>query len=79
MIATILSKLAKSAFRSYRARLNEYVTEKQAAGSQIRMDDLKDALLRMPHPTVWAEIVRQRNNFPLLAQLFDAAPEAVDW
>ena len=74
-----LVKAREDAFRSYRARLHEYVAEKGAAGSQIKMCDLKDALLRMPHPTVWAEIVRQRKNFPVLAQLFDAAPEAVDW
>ncbi len=57
--------------------------ERKAAGASTeeltrREDDIRD----MPHPTVWAEMKRQRALYPAfaeLAKLFAACPEALDW
>ncbi len=36
-------------------------------------------LRRTYHPTVWAEMKRQRSLLPELRALFQAAPEALEW
>lgn len=37
------------------------------------------ALQRMQHPTTWKEMQRQQQFIPELKELFDLAPEALDW
>jgi hypothetical protein len=74
-----LVKAREDVFRSYRARLREYIVERDQGATQARLRELKAALRRMPHPTVWFEMVRQRALISELTQLFTAAPEAVNW
>jgi uncharacterized protein (TIGR02646 family) len=75
----ILPDARRCAIGSYKARLHEYRNQKE---SGISVDDLKQliqGIRRMPHPTVWAEIKRQRQLHAELAVLFDVVPEALDW
>lgn len=69
----------RSAYYSYRARLREYIAERDANGAEDRLEELIDGILRMHHPTVWAEMKRQRTLIPELEALFAQAPEALNW
>jgi uncharacterized protein (TIGR02646 family) len=69
----------QNAFYSYRARLQEYVTAKQKGETQEYLDRLIATLKRMQHLTVWKEIQRQQCWIPTLKELFDIAPEAIEW
>ena len=66
-----------SAFSSFHSRLYEYVDRKNNGASQDELDLKQEGIRRSPHPTVWAEMKRQRNAYPQLSELFDAAPEAL--
>lgn len=74
----VLRQARDTAFRSYRALLREYVTKRGQAGVQ-ELTNLADGLRAMPHPTVWAEMKRQRGWVPELDGLFAQAPEALSW
>lgn len=69
----------KQAFDGYRARLREYCEEKRAGASAARLALLRDALLRVSHPTVWVAMKRHHAQVPALKPLFDEAPEALSW
>lgn len=74
-----LIEARKSAFGTYRARLVEYIGEKQNGASQADLDRRRDELLKVGHQTVWREMQRQHTLYPPLATLFSAAPEALTW
>jgi hypothetical protein len=40
---------------------------------------LKRAIQTKEHPSVWKEMVRQKDNIPVLQGLFNEAPEAISW
>jgi hypothetical protein len=67
------------AYRSYRARLSEYITRRGRRASRRHLDDLVRAVRRMGHPTVWREMKRQHKSSPELNDLFQQAPEALNW
>lgn len=67
------------AFDGYRARLREYCEEKRAGAPAARLALLRDALLRISHPTVWVEMKRHHARVPELKPLFAEAPEALSW
>ncbi len=67
----------RNALGGFRARLREYVDTRNAGGSRSDLKLLREGIQRAPHPTVWAEMVRQRNYYQKIKVLFDAAPEAV--
>jgi len=64
------------AYGSYRARLKEYIAERDR-GAQTA--NLIRALQRMHHPTVWQEKKRQHQDISELKDLFTQAPEALAW
>lgn len=68
----------RNAVESYRALLAEYV-ELRSAGMERDRTRVKRCILRHPHPTVWAEMKRQRGHHDSLATLFHAAPEALEF
>lgn len=70
----LLLKARGEAYNSYRARLSEYL---HCASAQRQRR--AEALRRMQHPTVWAEMKRQHARLPELRVLFERAPEALDW
>lgn len=68
-----------NAFRGYRARLREYVSEREGAALVARLDELRRDLLATPHLTVFAEMRRQRSHLPEIDDLLLRAPEAAIW
>lgn len=74
----VLRQARGTAFRCYRALLHEYVTKRRHTEAR-ELTDLAEGLRAMPHPTVWAEMKRQREWIPSLNALFAEAPEALDW
>lgn len=81
-----LARARRQAYGNYRSRLREYIEVKReleatAPGAlpRQRLETLRKDLLRLHHPTVWREMVRQSATIPELEPLFDAAPEARGW
>jgi hypothetical protein len=75
----VLPAARRCAFGSYKARLHEFVSMKRGRASRDELQSLIRGIQRMPHPTVWAEMKRQRELHPQLAPLFRGVPEAVNW
>lgn len=74
-----LLKARENEYRSYVARLEQYIRSRDAGASQTELDRLVTALQRMGHPTVWREMQRQHPLITELKQLFHQAPEALNW
>lgn len=74
-----LVEARKEAYDSYRARLSEYISERNAGASPTKLNRFIKALQRMQHPTVWMEMKRQQQKISELKQLFAKAPEALNW
>ncbi len=74
-----LLEAREEAYRSYRARLSEYIDQRNSNPPGDGLHDLIVALNRMGHPTVWQEMQRQHQQIPELQNLFDHAPEALKW
>jgi uncharacterized protein (TIGR02646 family) len=53
---------------------NSLQSEKEQIQQSIQQEILQHA-----HPTVWYELIRQRENLPHTQQLFQQAPEALAW
>ncbi len=75
----LLPRARRNAFGSYRARLIEYEKKKRHGTAATVLQNLANDLLQTPHPTVWAEMKRQRNDHLELKQLFQQVPEALNW
>lgn len=69
----------RTAFGTYRARLREYLDEKAAGAARPALDLRRNELLKVGHQTVWREMQRQQANYQKLADMFAAAPEALNW
>ncbi len=69
----------RQAYGSYVARLSQYITERESLATTQRLAQLRNALLRMGHPTVWAEMKRQHPRIRRLSDLFSRCPEALIW
>ena len=74
-----LLKARREAYGNYRARLIEYAEHKEHGTDQATLEALRSDLLDMAHPTVWAEMKRQRTMISNLMPLFERVPEALDW
>jgi uncharacterized protein (TIGR02646 family) len=66
------------AYTSYRARLKEYIAERDAGAPRSQLHRILLGIRAMDHPTVWAEMKRQHDIRSLRA-LFAKAPEALGW
>ncbi|MEA3338653.1 MAG: hypothetical protein U9R15_01675 [Chloroflexota bacterium] len=75
----LLPAAREEAYRSYRARLREYIARRDEGASPQELDNLVRALQRMGHPTVWKEMKRQQDQMPQLGQLFAQSPESLNW
>ncbi|MEZ4773325.1 MAG: aminoglycoside phosphotransferase [Bacteroidia bacterium] len=73
-----LVRARKSAYGNYKARLREYIIERNLAQSS-KTAELIQNIQQELHPTVWAEMKRQHNHIPELNELFSTAPEALSW
>jgi len=69
----------REAYGSYRARVTEYISKRNAGVGRLRLRLMIKAIKRMQHPTVWSEMRRQHAKIPELARLFQLAPEALNW
>lgn len=69
----------REAFRNYLARLRWYRRRKSEGAERDELESMADDIRRMSHPTVWQEMKRQRHLHPHLKELFENAPEALDW
>lgn len=49
------------------------------AAKQTILNNIQQTILRSTHQTVWAEMKRQRQQIPLLSEIFDQIPEALEW
>lgn len=43
------------------------------------LNSLKNDITSYSHPTVWKELIRQRNNLPKINAFLNQAPEAIRW
>lgn len=43
------------------------------------MESVKNEILHYAHPTIWKELIRQRAHLPKTNNLFNSAPEALQW
>lgn len=68
-----------NAFGGFRARLSEYVIRRDTGANRNELKNLREGIRRAPHPTVWAEMVRQRIHHSAIRELFEKAPEAVSF
>jgi len=69
----------REAYASYRARLREYRAQRDQGVDASHLKRLREGLVTMGHPTVWAEMKRQREHVNELREAFRAVPDAVDW
>ena len=75
----VLIRARKEAFDSYVFRLRGFIAQRDS-GSQIGvLKALIKSLTGMQHPTVWREMRRQSPKILLLNELFNQAPEAMNW
>lgn len=75
----VLVVARRHAYGSYRARLYEYIVERERKATAIQLQPLIESLQRLQHPTVWREMQRQQRRLPDLHGLFEQAPEALTW
>jgi uncharacterized protein (TIGR02646 family) len=80
-----LRQARENAYGMFKARLFQYVKEKNNNQAQAKLDKLKEGVLKENHPTVWKEMQRYYKENLLasvdqeLKELFDNAPEALKW
>ncbi|KAB7730997.1 aminoglycoside phosphotransferase [Rudanella paleaurantiibacter] len=74
-----LIKSRRLAYTNFRARLREYIHDRDAGLPQSHLDTLRQNLRDESHQTVWQEMVRQHAHTPELTRLFGQAPEALTW
>ncbi len=75
----VLVEARRQAYGSYKARLHEYIVERNKGRDKSQLDQLVRSLQRLQHPTVWLEMQRQYDRVPDLIPLFAQVPEAFIW
>lgn len=66
-------------FHNYRAHLRDAAARRAQDGAHAELGEVEQAVAMSYHRTVWAEMIRQRDDFDELAGLFAAVPEALGW
>jgi hypothetical protein len=74
-----LPRARHDAYLDYVGRVRHYKHERDARASTARLVQLREAVQRRQHPTVWREMLRQREKLPELRSLFADVPEATGW
>lgn len=75
----VLIEARENAYANYRARLREYIIQRDAGAAPEALDELISNIQTEHHPTVWKEMQRQHAGIPELHALFQQAPEALEW
>jgi uncharacterized protein (TIGR02646 family) len=74
-----LRKARRVAFGNFRARMKEYIHEKNAEKPDPhKLEKMKSGIQEESHQVVWQEMKRQHEN-PELINLFRDAPETLQW
>ena len=74
-----LVKAREKAFENYKARLKEYIEERNKGATQPKLDKLISGIKEGNHQTVWFEIKRFHSLIPELKRLFIEEPTALNW
>ena len=74
-----LVEARKQAFVNFRARLNEYIQQRDNGATQNELDNLIKGIKDSNHQTVWHEMKRFRSYINPLNQLFNNALESLTW
>jgi uncharacterized protein (TIGR02646 family) len=74
-----LVEARESAFGGYRARLCEFIQQRDAGAGSLYLAGLTAGFRSSPHATVWSEMKRQHGQHPELVDLFRQAPEALEF
>lgn len=72
-----LYQAREAAYTSFKTGLENFVSLKNANGSQDRLAKIQQAVQRSHHQTIWQEMKRQYRTIPELTALFDQAPKAL--
>ncbi len=75
----VLPRARRSAFYAFRALLREVASMKSAGDPLSEIEVRRSVLQQSPHPAVWQEMQRQRNDVADLSRLFREVPEALTW
>jgi uncharacterized protein (TIGR02646 family) len=67
------------AFQSYSSRLWDYSHGRYADAPAQSRNRQRDAILRMHHPTVLREMIRQAQHLPTIEKILAASPEIATW
>jgi uncharacterized protein (TIGR02646 family) len=78
-VRDVLIRSRRNVYGTYLARLEQYTTQKENGALPRKLQRLIDDLLLVPHPTVWAEMKRQANDYSHLKRWFNRSPEALNW
>jgi uncharacterized protein (TIGR02646 family) len=74
-----LIEARQRAYENYFIRLDFYVNKKQNGGSSTLLTRISDGIKKEGHRTVWKEMQRQHTSIRALQELFNNAPEALNW
>jgi hypothetical protein len=75
----VLVAARKAAYRDYAAHLRSYQSHRAAGAAESQLDELRLGVVRRQHPTVWREMLRQRERIPALGRLFGDLSDAASW
>jgi hypothetical protein len=74
-----LRKAREYAYGDFKARLRAYIQDKENKVADNLLNQMIVEIKTHSHPTVWKEMIRQKDYIPALKSLFDKAPEAITW
>jgi uncharacterized protein (TIGR02646 family) len=77
--ADVLTSVRGAAYEAYLSLLDRYIRRRDAGAPQARLDLIVTAVGNLGQRTVWEEMKRQRLQIDEIKELFDRAPEALDW
>ncbi len=74
-----LVQARENAFDDYKARLVEYIQERDNGAKRAKLEKMKKRIQQKNHASVWFEMKRSHQYVQELKMLFDQAPEALNW
>lgn len=75
----LLPDARRAAYASLIGLLERYRQKKTLQAGEQTLANARVEIMAQPHPTVWAEMKRQRHLVAELDQLFASIPEALGW
>jgi uncharacterized protein (TIGR02646 family) len=75
----MLINARRNAYEGYLAYLELYILKHNNQAGADELQRVINLIKNNHHPTVWQEMKRQRGGIPEIEDLFQQAPEALDW